>query len=118
MNRREFLRLPFIAVGACELLSGFGDSSDRQNQMTQLSSPPCLTLSGEDEGAIAQQLRNSYEKLVELAKDTSKRMCISIHDGGYRSLLVMHYCEPKKGIANYKHVRIVKEPTGKAVRLT
>lgn len=114
MRRREFLMLP-LGVVMCEFLKGCGGSSNGlQSEQPNIAQPDIILTGNESE--LAEQVRLGYAKLHEMAEGAREYLRIGFY-GSRREVLRMHLCEPKGGVANYKHVRLVRESTGEAVRL-
>ncbi|MCS7252523.1 MAG: hypothetical protein RMK18_03985 [Armatimonadota bacterium] len=105
-----------IGISICELLKGCGGSPGSLQGEHPFNMEPDIMLMG-DEVEMAEQLQDSYGRLKEIADDPDRQLRIGFDDGGQMEILTMHFCEPKKGVANYRHLRVVKESTGEAVRL-
>lgn len=105
-----------IGIGMCGLLKGCGGSPAKpQGGQLQFAQPDVILRGSETE--LAEQVRGSYSRLNEIAKDTRRSLRIGFYIGERMEVLRMHFCDPKEDVANYKHVRIVKESTGEAIRL-
>jgi len=110
MKRRELFYIPFGAA-LCWIIKGCGGSGSQHRHQ-----PPDIILQG-NENELANQLSSVYDKLKRLSEDTNSSLRIGFECGHSMDVLRLHFCEPKSGVANYKHLRIVRESTNEAIRL-
>jgi hypothetical protein len=112
MRRREFICIPFGAA-LCLLIKGCGGSGSQQ----RIQPPDIILSDDEDPQKLAKRLSGLYSKLEQLSNDTSRCLRIGFKCGDRMDVLRLHFCDPENGVADYKHVRIVRESTDEAIRL-
>lgn len=112
MRRREFICIP-LGAALCLLIKGCGGSGSQQ----RIQPPDIILSDDEDPQKLAKRLSGLYSKLEQLSNDTSRCLRIGFKCGGRMDVLRLHFRDPENGVADYKHVRIVRESTDEAIRL-